>query len=149
MVTTNTCTRSYPPSFYSNTAQARMIGIERTQCTLLNQGSLVRHFHMFGLWPEVSDMSHTIKASAIFESVWTIASQLTTIQCRDLYTPTAIYHGAYGGLFNHHGAMNFINLHYDCDSGRTLSYKISWIMVHFEEYVTKQLKDEMRKNAGK
>ena len=134
MTNGNTCV-SRTESSQSQPIPPEVSQEERTKCTLLNQGSMIRHLRMIGYWPEPFRQR---EAKELLDSVNEVAHALANVQ---VLTWKRRHDSVDENSLNGHH-------HEACDSGKLLANKVSKILVNMEDPVLEARKNELRMNAG-
>jgi hypothetical protein len=135
MINTNTCAEINSPT-------SNISDIERTGCTLLNYGSMVRQLRVLGFWPQINQWPYVLRAAAITDSVAEVAEKLSNM-------PVLTWRNS---RHDSHGAdviyVNGNERHMACDSGKLLAHKICAVLVRMGDCISNDTRETLRRNAG-
>jgi hypothetical protein len=135
MINTNTCAAV-------DSQNSHIPDVERTGCTLLNYGSMVRQLRMLSFWPQINQWPYVLRAASITESVAEVAEKLSNMQ---VLTWRNSRHDSHGADVIY---VSGNERHLGCDSGKLLAHKICAVLVRMGDCISNDTRDTLRRNAG-
>lgn len=141
MINTNTCVAVDSP-----TSTIRIPNSERTECTLLNYGSMIRQLRLLGFWPQIHNPADVLHVAAITDPLAEVMENLTNVQVLT-WRYNRHNHFSQGGLEDRDVTMGGDERHKGCDSGKLLANKISAVMVRMDDCISNDTRDSLRRNA--
>jgi hypothetical protein len=139
MINTNTCAVTDSPTTTISEEEHPNCtpDSERTECTFLNYGSMIRQLRVLGFWPQIYNPADVLHAAAITNSLAEVAEKLTNLQV------LSWRQNRDDSLGN-----GWVERHRKCDSGKLLANKISAILVRMQDCISNNTRNSLRRNAG-